>query len=64
MKAKAAPPKPSLPLVTGTANLSNVFGRPAEPHDTWNVMMGALGYWLPHAINRSASYRAAIRGLR
>lgn len=37
--------------------------RPTVP-TSWQYFCGALGYWLPHALNESAAYRAQIRGLR
>ena len=37
--------------------------RPTVP-TSWQYFCGALGYWLPHALNESATYRAQIRMLR
>ena len=37
--------------------------KPSVP-TSWQYFCGALGYWLPHALNQSADYRAQIRGLR
>lgn len=36
--------------------------RPTVP-TSWQLYCGALGYWLPHALNRSATYRRALRHL-
>jgi len=60
----AAPPKPTLAQVVAGEVSTALGGKAPEPNDTWNTLMGVLGYWLPNSLNRSASYRAAIRALR
>jgi hypothetical protein len=37
--------------------------KPTVP-SAWAYFCGALGYWLPNAINRSAASRKALRELR
>jgi hypothetical protein len=60
----AAPPKPTLPMVVAGQISTLVGGSIPDPNNSWNLLMGALGYWLPHSINRSAAARAALRALR
>jgi len=61
---KAPPPKITPAILNTAADRSTLKTRANDPNGTWNLAMGAFGYWIPNAINRSASYRHAIRGLR
>lgn len=60
----AGPPKISVWSEAIAKDAPGVLEVNPKVPTSWSLYCGAVGYWLPHALNRSATYRRALRRLR
>lgn len=60
----ARPPKINAWSAGLVLDAPDVFAVKPNVPSTWTYWCGAIGYWLPNALNRSAQARAQIRMLR
>lgn len=60
----AQPPKVSVWNASLVTESPDVFAVNPTVPSAWRYYCGAIGYWLPNALNRSAQARAAMRRLR
>lgn len=58
------PPKPTRANAENPAPSWVGLASQSDPNDTWNVYCGAVGYWLPHALNQAARWRNLMATIR
>lgn len=58
-----SPPKVTLASATAAPPDAGSPAAKTDPMATWNLFCGSVGYWLPHALNKSRAARSGIRGL-
>lgn len=59
----APPPKITVYNENVVKTSPDIFTVNPTVPSAWRYFTGALGYWVPNALNRSARARAAIRAL-